>query len=77
MIRKNALVIPSIKVYYGIKSNDQILVLYENKQIRDAKLSMIKRESFHSILSDITVQQKMIAEVQKQFKLKKIYNSLV
>lgn len=76
-IRNNAVIIYPIKIYYGIKNNqDKVVAVYDSKRIRDIKLGEVKKNSIHVILVDIQESSVIVDKYQKQMQLKKLYNNL-
>lgn len=75
IIRNNSLLLPPIKIYYGIKE-DRILAVWENKQIRDIKLHEIRVTNICTIIEEMSNTDSFIKDFNKQKKLRKKYNSL-
>ena len=76
-VKNNTLIIYPIKIYYGIQNNQgKIFAVYDNKRIRDIKLSEANKNSIHVILTDVQDSSLIVESYQKQMKLKKLYNSL-
>lgn len=76
-IRNDTVIIYPIKVYYGIKNNqDKVVAVYDSKRIRDIKLKEVLINNIHAILDDVQESSKVIENYQKQMKLKKLYNNL-
>lgn len=76
-IRNNMVIIYPIKIYYGIKNNqDKVVAVYDSKRIRNIKLNEVLINSIHVILADIQDSSEIVENYQKQMKLKKLYNNL-
>lgn len=76
IIKNNSLILPPIKIYYGIKKDNKILALWDSKRIRDIKLSDVKINNIHSIVEDMSSSNSLIEDFSKQLQLRKVYNSL-
>lgn len=75
--RGDSLILTPIVILYGIKDDDRILVLYNERNVRDAKLSSLKLENkINSIISDMGDSHSIVEEYNKQKKLRKIYDVL-
>lgn len=74
--KENVLVLPPIKIYYGIKQGSQFLAFWDDEKIRDAKLSDIRINGIRSVIEDMTNSQELILEYKKQLKLRKVNDSL-
>lgn len=73
----NDLIILPITIYYGIKSNDQLLAFWDDEKIREAKLASVKAKGIMCLISDINHSVSIVDNYKKQLQLKKAYNSLV
>lgn len=74
--QKGSLVLIPIKFYYGIKQGRQLLALYDNRQIRDIKLSVVSQYDVRRITDDMANSTSRIDDYNKQMKLRKVYSSL-
>lgn len=75
MIRKGILILLDITIYYSIKYENKIIVVYESKEVRDAKIRNVKLDDIF-IIQDMHESVSVINEFNKQMNLKKIYNRL-
>ena len=76
MIRNNNLIILDTKTYYGIMSNNNILSLYDNKEIRDVKLQLAKEHGMSVLFEDISSSTQIINDYKKQKRKEVVLNQL-
>ena len=76
IIRNNNLIILDAKIYYGIMSNNNIVSLYDNKEIRDAKLQLAKEQGMSVLFEDISSSTQTITDYKKQKRRELVLNQL-
>ena len=69
---ENSLLIVPLKVYYGIKNYNGIITLYDNKNIRDAKLELVRKNGLSELFDDIGNKENLVNRYNEQEKVKKI-----
>lgn len=71
-IVKDSVIILPVQIHYGISDGERILALYDEKNIRDAKLStVVKINKINSIIEDITNSNSLIQTYNKQKELRR------
>lgn len=68
----NFLLIIPLKAYYGIKNYNGIITLYDNKNIRDAKLELVRKKGLSELFDDIGDKDNLVNRYNEQEKVKKI-----
>jgi len=76
IIKKNTLIILPIVIYYGIKTDNEVSVVYKHENIRDAKFSEVLVKSILFMLDDMKDSEIIVNEINKQLRLKKSYDNL-
>jgi len=76
IVKDSNLYLLKVKAFYGIKSMDKIISLYEDERIRNIKLKNARDNGISSICDDISNSQSVVSEISKQKSLIKVYDTL-
>ena len=67
MIKNNILIVLSIKVYYGIMADKQVVAIYDNQNVRDVKFNEVLIKKVYAIIDDIKNSEKVLNEFNNKW----------
>lgn len=76
-VKNGSFILVPIQQCYGISGlNNNLIVYYDDKTIRDAKIAHANREGIQVLTEDIDRGRNQISEFNNQYQLRKIYSAL-
>lgn len=75
MIKNKSLIMLPITIYYGIKADNQVVAIYNNKNVRDVKYDEVLVKRVYAIIDDMKNSEKIVNMYNKQLMLKKKYDT--